>query len=245
MMRAVVVDDEAKARQSLIHLIKKLFDDVEIVGEAEGVESGVKLITETKPGLLFLDVQMQDGTGFDLLTRIDRSNLQVIFVSAHDHFAVTAIKFSAVDYLVKPVEAVELQKAMDKFRQQKSMKDVQQKLDLLLKNVNRIDKIALPSVNGIEFVKIDNIMRCEADNNYTAFYLINGEKILVCKTLKEYEDLLSAKGFFRIHKAVIINMTYLKKYIRGEGGAVIMDDGTELPVSRRRKESFLEALRRM
>ena len=241
-MRAVIVDDESGARSTLISLIKKYFEDIEIVGEGESVDSGKRIIAETRPDLLFLDVQMQDGTGFDLLGGIDRSNLQVIFVSAHDYFAITAIKFSAVDYLVKPVEPIELQKAIDKIRQQKSLFEVQQKLDLLLSNVNRIEKIALPSLTGIEFVRIDQIVRCQAENNYTVFYLLNGENILVSKTLKEYEDILCANGFFRIHKSIIINMKFVKKYVKGDGGSVIMEDGSEVFVSRRRKDDFLEAL---
>ena len=244
-MRAIVVDDEAGARGALINLLGNYFEDIEVIGEADGVESGKKLITEKKPDLLFLDVQMQDGTGFDLLAGIDRSNLQVIFVSAHDYFAITAIKFSAVDYLVKPVEPVELQKAIDKIRQQKSLTEVQKKLDLLLTNVNKIEKIALPSLNGIEFVKIDDIVRCEAESNYTVFFLINGEKVTVSKTLKDYEDILCQNNFFRIHKSVIINIKYLKKYVKGDGGSVIMEDGSELLVSRRRKDDFLEALASM
>ncbi len=241
-MRAIVVDDESGARSYLVNLLENYIKDIEIVGEADGVENGKKLIAEKKPDLLFLDVQMQDGTGFDLLAGIDRSNLQVIFVSAHDYFAITAIKFSAVDYLVKPVEPIELQKAVEKIRQQKSLTEVQKKLDLLLSNVNKIEKIALPSLNGIEFVKLDDIVRCEAESNYTVFYLINGEKIVVSKTLKDYEDILSRNNFFRIHKSVIINIKYLKKYIKGDGGTVIMEDGSELVVSRRRKDDFLNAL---
>ncbi len=244
-MRAVVVDDESKAREYLTGLINTGFEDVEVVGEAFGVESGMKIIVEEKPELLFLDVQMQDGTGFDLLAGIDRTNLQVIFVSAYDYFAITAIKFSAVDFLLKPVELVELQKAIDKIRQQKSLTEVKQKLDLLLNNVHRIDKIALPSLYGIEFVLIEDIVRCQADNNYTTFYLTGGEKIMVSKTLKEYEDILTTKGFFRIHKSDIINLAYLKKYIKGEGGTVIMEDGTELQVSRRRKDDFFATLSQM
>ncbi len=244
-MRSVVIDDEPKARQYLINLLKSHFNEIEVVGEAEGVDSGVKLIETLKPDLLFLDVQMQDGTGFDLLSKIDRSNLNVIFVSAHDYFAITAIKFSAVDYLVKPVDVEELHKAIEKIKQQKSLSEVRQKLDLLLNNINRIEKIALPSMSGIEFVKLDQVVRCEAESNYTAFYLNNGEKIIVSKTLKDYEEILCSKGFFRIHKSVIINMAYLKKYVKGDGGTVILEDGTEIAVSRRRKDDFLEALSKL
>lgn len=244
-MRVLVIDDEPKARQSIITLAQSLFDDMEWVGEAGGVESGVRMIRETNPELLFLDVQMQDGTGFDLLSRIDRTKQHVIFVTAYNHFALQALKFSAVDYLVKPVETQELQQALKKVREQKSLNEVRQKLDMLLQNRYRIDKIALPSVYGIEFVSINDIIHCEADDNYTFFYLQNGEKILVSKTLKYFEDLFTAKNFFRIHKASLVNLLYLKKFIKGDGGTVVLDDGTELPVSRRRKEGLMEVLREM
>ncbi len=244
-MKALVIDDESKARHALMALAQNLFDDLEWAGEADGVESGLRMVRQTQPDLIFLDVQMQDGTGFDLLSRIDRAKQQVIFVSAYDHFALQALKFSAVDYLVKPVEKQELQRAVQKVREQKSLNEVRQKLDMLLQNRYRLDKIALPSVNGIEFVRITDIVRCEADDNYTTFYLQNGEKILVSKTLKYFEELLTAKNFFRIHKASLINLGYLKKYVKGEGGTVILDDGTQLPVSRRRKEGLLETLKSM
>jgi two-component system LytT family response regulator len=192
--------------------------------------------------LAFLDVQMQDGTGFDLLAGLTRDDLQVVFVSAHDHFAITAIKFSAIDYLLKPVEEEELRVTLEKIRQYREGNDIKMKLELLLGNLRRVDKIALPSFQGIEFVRLDDIIRCESDNNYTMFYLTGGTKILVSKTLREYEDMLEARGFFRTHKSHLINLKYLKKYIKGEGGSVILDDGSEVLVSRRRKEDFLRML---
>ncbi len=241
-MRAVIIDDEKRARTYLKGILQDQFKEVEIIGEADGVAAGKKLVESINPDLIFLDVQMQDGTGFDLLAKIDRSKFHVIFVSAYDRFAITAFKFSAVDYLLKPVETADLSLAIDKIKQSKSTDEVQQKLDLLLNNINKIDKIALPSLNGIEFIKLENIIRCESDNNYTNFYLTSGEKIIVSKTLKEYEDMLDNKGFFRTHKSHIINLAYLKKYIKGEGGIAVMEDGSEVTVSRRRKEEFMEVL---
>jgi len=241
-MRVIIVDDEKRARNYLRGILEDQFKKIEIVGEADGVESGIKLINEFEPELIFLDVQMQDGTGFDLLAKIDRSKFHVIFISAYDRFAITAIKFSAVDYLLKPVESIDLGLALDKVEKTKLTDEVQNKLDLLLNNVNKIEKIALPSLNGIEFVRIENIVRCESDNNYTNFYLTSREKIVVSKTLKEFEDMLESKGFFRTHKSHIINLTFLKKYIKGEGGIAVMEDSSEIPVSRRRKEEFLEVL---
>lgn len=242
IMKAVIIDDEQRARNYLKGIISDQFKSIEIIGEADGVESGCDLIESSNPDLLFLDVQMQDGTGFDILKKINRSRYNVIFVSAYDKFAITAIKFSAVDYLLKPVEVDDLSAALEKINQSGKADDVQKKLDLLLNNINKIDKIALPSLNGIEFVKLENIIRCESDNNYTTFYLTSKEKIIVSRTLKEYEDMLESKGFFRTHKSHIINLSYLKKYIKGEGGTVIMEDGSEVAVSRRRKEDFLDVL---
>ncbi len=241
-MRAVIIDDESRARNYLKGLLVEQFPEIEIVGEANGVETGCALIEDVNPELIFLDVQMQDGTGFDLLGKINRSRYSIIFVSAYDRFAITAIKFSAVDYLLKPVELNDLQIAIDKIQKSVDKDEVKKKLDMLLNNINKIDKIALPSLNGIEFVKLEDIIRCESDNNYTIFYLKNNEKILVSKTMKEYEDMLENKGFFRTHKSHIINLSFLKKYIKGEGGTVIMEDGSEVAVSRRRKEDFMVVL---
>jgi two-component system LytT family response regulator len=144
--------------------------------------------------------------------------------------------------LLKPVELGDISNAFKKIAKSKHDKDLKQKLDILLGNVNRIDKIALPSLSGIEFVKIDEIVRCESDNNYTNFFLKGGEKIVVSKTLKEFEEMLGSKGFFRTHKSHIINLNYMKKYLKGEGGSVIMEDGSEVLVSRRRKDDFISAI---
>lgn len=244
-MNAVIVDDEQRARNYLRGLIEDQYPEITILGEADGVQSGIKLIEDVNPDLLFLDVQMLDGTGFDLLAQINRSKYHVIFVSAYDKFAITAIKFSAIDYLLKPVESADLGMALQKVKKTNLNKDEKGKLDLLLHNIHKIDKIALPSLNGIEFVKIDEIVRCESLNNYTQFNLSSGEKIIISKTLKDYEDLLESKNFFRTHKSHMINLNYLKKYIKGEGGVAIMEDGSEIPVSRRRKDEFRDLFNKL
>ncbi len=242
-MRVAIIDDEKRARKYLRGLLEDQFKTIDIVGEADGVNNGVKLIENLTPELIFLDVQMQDGTGFDLLAKIDRSKIHVIFVSAYDRFAITAIKFSAIDYLLKPVDSSDLSIALTKVKTIKPTDQLQKKLDILLGNINKIEKIALPSLDGIEFVKISNIVRCESDSNYTNFYLISGDKIVVSKTLKDFEDMLESKGFFRTHKSHMINLAYLKKYIKGEGGIAVMEDNSQATVSRRRKEEFLDALK--
>lgn len=239
MIRTVIIDDEANARISLRALLMEN-SSIEIAGEAFCVADGVELIRMTKPDLVFLDVQMPDGTGFDLLEKLDEISFKVIFVSAYDHFAVTAFKFSALDYLQKPVDSEELKQALVKFSKPDNNQPA--KIKVLLGNKSGIEKIVLPSQDELIFVKVDDIVRCESDNNYTCFYFQSGERILVSRTLKDYEELLEPLGFFRIHKSSLINLRYLKKYKKGEGGMVTLEDGTQLEVSRRRKDDFLKIL---
>jgi two-component system LytT family response regulator len=242
MFRAVIVDDESKARNALKHLLEKNCSQIQVVGEADGVKAGISLIRAEEPDVVFLDVQMPDGTGFDLLEQINKVDFKIIFASAYDKFAIQAFKFSAVDYLQKPVEAEELINACLRLSEEKQYSEINKKLEVLLSNRNSFDKIALPSLEGITFVRIKEIIRCESDNNYTNIFLINGQKIIVSKTLKEYDEMLNPFNFFRIHKSHLINIGFLQKYKKGEGGYVVMEDGAELEVSRRRKEDFLRAL---
>ncbi len=239
MIRTLIVDDEDIARQSLATLLKP-YHEVEIVGEATGVAGAKQLINQIHPDLVFLDVQLTDGTGFDLLAGMNEINFRVIFVSAYDHFAINAFKFSAIDYLLKPLSPADLTQAMEKILS--SGNNQPARLKVLLGNRSGVEKIALPSSDEIIFVKIQEILRCESDNNYTFFFLHSGERILVSRTLKEYEELLEPLGFFRVHKSHLINLQYIRKYKRGEGGTVTMEDGSQIEVSRRRKDDFLRAL---
>lgn len=243
MPRAVIVDDESKARNTLRYLLEKHCPEIQVVAEAENVSMGVKTIEKEKPDVVFLDVQMPDGTGFDLLERMDTIDFKIIFASAYDKFAIQAFKFSALDYLQKPVEPEELKKACSRVKEGDKYSEISQKLEVLLSNRASFEKIALPTFDGIEFVKIKEILRCESDNNYTNIVLVGGQEILVSRTLKEYDEMLTPFGFYRIHKSHLINVNYLKKYVKGEGGYVIMEDDSEIEVSRRRKEGFLSTLR--
>jgi len=240
MTRTIIIDDEDKARFALKQLLAEYSTDIQIVGEASDVASGLLLIAETVPELVFLDVQMPDGTGFDLLGKIPDIAFKVIFVSAYDRFALTAFKFSAIDYILKPVNSTDLTQALEKI--EKPADSQPAKIKVLLGNRSGIEKIVLPSQDELLFVRIDEIVRCESDNNYTYFYLEKGNRILVSRTLKDYEELLEPMGFFRIHKSSMINMRFLKKYKKGEGGTVTLEDGTQLEVSRRRKDDFLKVL---
>ncbi|MBM3434670.1 MAG: response regulator transcription factor [Bacteroidetes bacterium] len=241
--KTVIVDDEGKARTTLKNLLEVHCPSrINVIGEADCVERGLEIIQAMNPDLVFLDVQMPDGTGFDLLEQIPEIRFKVIFASAFDKFAIQAFKFSALDYLLKPVEAEKLIEAVSKLDESERFKELNKKLEVLLSNKNSFEKIALPTLDGIIFVKIKEIVRCESDNNYTGIFLKSGEKIMVSRTLKEYDDMLTPFNFFRIHKSHLINLGFLARYKKGEGGFVIMEDGAELEVSRRRKEEFLEAI---
>ncbi len=240
--KAVIVDDEAKARAALRQLLDSYCPDFEVVAEASGVAEGVQTIIRTRPDIVFLDVQMQDGSGFDLLSQLPQINFNVIFASAYDKFAIRAFKFSAVDFLQKPIEPEELIQACQKVSQQIEISEISSKLEVLMSNRKSFEKIVLPTMDGFIFVNIKDIVRCEAESNYTRFFLQNRRDILVSKTLREFDEMLSPFGFFRVHKSHLINLSYLKEYLRGDG-AVIMEDGAEILISRRRKDDFLQCLK--
>jgi len=185
---------------------------------------------------------MGDGTGFDLLEQIKYINFRVVFITSFDHFAIRAFKFSAMDYLLKPVKPDDLVEAVSKIQVSQGSEDLDHKLEVLLSKKNKFDKIALPTVDGLLFVKVDDIVRCESYKNYTTFFLNDGEQIVVTRIIKEYDEMLTPNNFFRIHKSHLINLAYIKKYVKGEGGFVVMDDNTEVEVARRRKEEFLRVL---
>jgi len=243
-MKALVVDDENKSRNTLIKSIEKYTSDIEIVGDAASVVEALKKIKELQPDLLFLDVQLPDGSGFDILELLPNLNFKIIFVSAYDKYAIDAFKFSAIDYLLKPVEPDLLVRAIEKSKKEDKLQSMEGKLNVLLSNRKNIEKIALPSANGLELVKVNEIIYCQADSNYTLFHLLDGQKILVSRSLKEYDEILSSQGFFRIHQSYLIKLSFVKKYLKGEGGTVILENGKELDVSRRRKDGFLKAINR-
>jgi len=243
MYKAVIVDDESKARNALKNLLTQHCPEILVVGEGDCVNAGVEKINELSPDVVFLDVQMPDGTGFDLLEQFSEIKFKIIFASAFDKFAIQAFKFSALDYLLKPVEPEMLIEACSKLKEDDKFAEINKKLEVLMSNKNSFEKIALPTLDGIIFVKIKEILRCESDNNYTNIFLRDAKKIIVSKTLKEYDEMLTPFNFFRIHKSHLINLAFLARYKKGEGGSVEMEDGAELEVSRRRKEEFLNALK--
>lgn len=235
MLKAIIIDDEHLAIETLSLLLKKYCTNVELLGSASNALEGIKLINHKKPDLVFLDIDMPGGTGFDLLEAFASRWFKVIFTTASSDYAIKAIKAHAADYLLKPIDVDELEAAIAKL---KSMNNATE-----MYNVENINKIALPCTDGVQLFEINKIVRLEANDNYTWFY-IDGlkNKFLVSKTLKEFEDEFVKKYFFRIHQTHIINLNYLDKYIKGRGGYVIMKDGTNLDVSSRRKDEFLKRI---
>ncbi len=241
-MKVLIVDDEESSRAAIRSFLQMHADDVSVVAEADSVVSGIGQIIMHKPDLVFLDVRMQDGTGFDLLERLPERNFQVVFVTSFDQYAIQAFRFSAIDYILKPVDPDQLNEAVNKARQAMNQNDISSKLEVLVSNISKLEKLALPSMDGIRFVRIDDVVRCESDDNYTNVYLRSGDKIVVSKTLKEYERLLEPMQFFRVHKQHLVNLRFVEKYIPGDGGYLILEDGSHVDVSRRKKDQLMELL---
>lgn len=250
MITAIIIDDE----QHCINRLEKLLaeycsNEVELVGSFNTIEEGLQAVKQLKPKLVFLDVEIYDKTGFDFLKQLPEVDFEVIFTTAYDKYAVQAFKFSALDYLLKPVDADELQHAINKLNQKFSQEELSQKFDTLFHNLKNIQgsskKICVPVVSGLVFIQVSDIVHCESNVNYTTFFLKDKQKLLVAKTLKEFEEMLSGYNFYRVHNSHLINLAYIKNYNKGKGGSVLMEDGSEIEVSTRRKEDFLKRLTMM
>lgn len=245
MIRSVIVDDEPKNLKILSKLLGEFCPDVEVVGKADKRAQAIELIKNEKPDLVFLDIAMPGGDAFDLLDKLQPVEFEIIFVTAYDQYTLTAFKYSAVDYLMKPVNIEELQSAVARAISRKQLKQNNlQQLGELLNNLNKqqasaFNKIALPSQDGLVFIDISEIVRCEASGTYTHIYKSDKKKLVVSRRLSEYEDLLPSAKFFRIHHSHIINLDHVVKYHRGRGGFVEMTDGAMLELATRRKEEFL------
>lgn len=244
-MKALIIDDEKRSRESLKQLVVDECPDVEVLDMADSVANGADAIKKHQPNLLFLDIEMQDGTGFDLLEKVANSNFHVIFTTAFENYALKALKLSAVDYILKPINPVELKEAVSKAKELIEQKDQDKNFELLLQNLQSNTgkhKIALPSSEGLTFINVNDIIRCQADGSYTHFFFKDRKKILVSKKIKEYEELLSPYNFVRVHHSHLVNLDEVAKYVRGDGGYVVMSDGETVYVSKRKKEDFMSAL---
>ncbi len=246
MIKAVVIDDEKDARFLLKNILQTNYaSDIEVVGEGDDVISGIEVIEKHQPDLVFLDIQMPQGTGFDLLEKLDKINFEVVFITAYNNYAVKAFQCSAFGYLMKPIKSTELdnviQNLKEKIDQLKEESD--KRLKVLIDNFSeegKIKKIIISNTEGFKIVELSNIFYLEGDRNYTNFILKENRKITVSKTLGEYEDLLSDHGFFRTHQSYLANLTHVKEYLKGDGGSVVMKNGDILKVSRHKKQDFVK-----
>lgn len=242
--KAIIIDDIEQARTTLKQDLSVYAKDFEVVGEATGVVEGAKLLKNVQPDILFLDIQMQDGSGFDLLDLLPNVNFKIIFITASDAHAIKAFRYAAIDYLMKPIDPDELTEALKKFRE--SHIDESAKYKLLnerLKNHQKPnERLALHSQDKIQVVEIETIVRCESSVNYTTFFFKNGDQIVVTRTLKEFEDLLSDQGFFRVHQSHLVNTRQIKEYVKSDGGHLNMKDGSLIPVSVRKRPDVMKML---
>jgi two-component system LytT family response regulator len=241
-MKTILIEDEALGRETLRSFISDYAKELTLIGEGVDIKSGLELINSLKPELVFLDINLPDGTVFQLLDQLNKIDFKIIFVTAFQEHAIKAFRYSAIDFLLKPLNPDDFMQAVAKVKKENRLDDMEKKMALLLRNINRIEKIALSTMEGLQMVAIEDVIRCKSESNYTCFYMINGDKLLVSKTLKEFDELLSNDGFYRIHKSHLINIKYIKKYINGKGGSVVLEDKTVLDVARRKRDGLLQCL---
>ena len=246
-LRAILIDDESSGLTALYEKLQRHCTQVEVMQLCDTAEKGIAAIETNKPDLVFLDVEMPVMNGFVLLQHLEYKNFELIFVTAYDQYAIKAIRYSALDYLLKPVQVDELKAAVEKALEKKQTTETGNPgLNLLLENLllekKKFKRIAIPARDGLQFVKIEDIIYLEASVNYTLIYLFGGEKLVASRTLKEFEELLSPDFFVRIHHSYIINVNCVEKYIRGEGGQVVLSNNVTLDVAKRKKQEFLKAI---
>lgn len=243
-MKAVIIDDVLKAQISLKRSVESLPLGIEILGCAESVVNGIKLIKATKPELVFLDIELQDGTGFDVLEILSPVNFKVIFTTSSNAYAIKAFRFSAIDYLLKPIDLEQLEEAVRKAKNQVKPTKPEYVNMLLqqMKTQKPAEKIALHSAEKIQIVNVTDIVRCEADVNCTTFYFASGSPLLVTKTLKYFDQLLAESGFLRVHQSHLVNGQHIKEFIKTDGGYLLMDNNQTVPVSARKKAEVIDAL---
>lgn len=246
MLKAVVVDDIENIRKKNIAIIKASCPNVSVIGQADSVESGIAVIKQLSPDIVFLDVEMPDGTGFDLLQKLSPINFKVIFITGYEDFAIRAFRFSAIDYLLKPLDASDLVDAVKKAEDSLSREVFDMKLSNLFANLERpkdLQKLVLKTAEKIYSVNIQDIVNCESDKNYTTFNFVNAPKLVVSTNLKEYDTMLAPHNFFRTHQSHLINMAYFDHFIKTDGGnTIIMKNKAAIPLSVRKKEEFLVLL---
>ncbi len=244
MIQAVLVDDEDNSLEALEILLNKYCPDVQVIGRAQSVEEAVNTIDEVKPELLFLDIALPDGQGFEVLETIEHSDFEVIFTTAYDQYALKAFDFSALDYLLKPINAEKLRQSVERFQEIRGQENFSERVGVLKDSLNNLnERIILSSMDGFEVYKIADIIRCEANGSYTTFFIKGGKKVVTSKTLNNFEKLLSDMPFVRVHSKHLVNLNYIKKYISGRGGYIVFEDDTQVDVSERKKKEFIRLMK--
>ncbi|HOB85360.1 MAG TPA: LytTR family DNA-binding domain-containing protein [Bacteroidales bacterium] len=244
-MNVIIVDDEATVRNAIRALLNEHFPEVNILATAGSIEEGYEAIRQNNPDLIFLDIELPDGTGFGLLKKFSTVSFKVIFVTGHQEYALDAIKVSALDYVLKPVDTDELCKAVEKAREIINQADQQLKLQALSENLQSrkvLKRIILHTSDHLQLVSISEIIRAEADSNYTSFNLSGGKRILVSRTIKEFESLLSGSGMIRVHQSHLVNIAFIDRFVKKDGGYLILKDGSKIPVSPNLKKQVLKAM---
>ncbi|MBP9068278.1 MAG: response regulator transcription factor [Bacteroidia bacterium] len=247
MIKTLIIEDEQKSRDVLMKIIEKNCPELNVVGSATNVIEGVELIKSLKPDLVFLDITMPDGSGFDLLEQVSDHKFELIFATASNSHAVRAFKYSACDYLLKPIDIEELRNAVLRVVKRKSETPDMGNLNFLIQQLKKADdnfqKITLPTGNAYEIINLKDIIRCEADGSYTYFYLTDKRKLMVSASLKHYEELLPEQDFIRVHHHNLINMNHVIRFLKEDGGYAVMTDGSKIEISRRKKDQFMERLK--
>lgn len=245
MIRSIIIDDEPHCCETLATMLKLYCPDVEVAGIFHSGTKALPAIKTITPQIVFLDIEMPQMNGFELLEQLTEIDFELIFTTSYDQYAIKAFHFSALDYLLKPIDREELQKAVQKVVQRQNH-SLPQQIDILLKKLHQpasgINKVALPTMQGLEMIPVDSVISCASEGNYTIFFLKNQKKIIVSRILKEVEEMLDDHSFARVHNSYIVNLNEIQKYVRGEGGYLIMSDGSSIDVSRSRKESLLKRL---
>ncbi|MCK5822307.1 MAG: response regulator transcription factor [Bacteroidales bacterium] len=244
LIHAVLVEDEDNSLEALEILLNKYCPDVQIDGRAQSVEEAIQTIDDVKPELIFLDIALPDGQGFEVLEGVEHTKFEVIFTTAYDQYALKAFEFSALDYLLKPINAEQLKQAVDRFQEIRGQENIGERVSVLkdsLKNLN--ERIILSSMDGFDVYKIADIIRCEANGSYTTFFITENRKVVTSKTLNNFERLLEDMPFVRVHSKHLVNLNYIKKYISGRGGYVVFEDGTQVDVSERKKKEFIRLMK--
>lgn len=245
MIKAIIVDDEIDCCETIAELLQTYFPDIEVTGIYHNGEEALPAILQQQPDLVFLDVEMPKMNGFEMLEQLPQVNFDIIFTTSYDQYALKAIRFSAIDYLLKPIDRNELQKAVQKVIQ-RSQRTISKQVEILMQKIHQpsksINKIALPTMEGLQMIPVDSIIRCESEGNYTILMLKNKQKIIVSTVLKDIEEMLEDYSFARVHRSNLVNLNEVEKYVRGEGGYLLMSDGSSVDVSRSKKEILLKRL---